>query len=65
MKDLTEIQFSELFDEEILPLVIAQYGVNDKPAINEAFNNWKDSLAKDGLITEEQDYYYCYEGRLS
>ena len=27
---------------------------NDIPALNEAFNVWTDSLAKDGTITEKQ-----------
>ena len=33
---------------------------NDIPALNEAFNVWTDSLAKDGTITEKQ-YDTCLE----
>lgn len=44
-------EISQRFDNEIMPSVIQQYGENDKPAINEAFNNWTDGLCKDGQIS--------------
>lgn len=41
-----------LFESEIAPLVRAQYGDSDEIALNEAFNNWTDSLCKDGEIAD-------------
>lgn len=59
----TEDELSELFDESIAPLVIEQYGENDEPAMSEAFNNWSDSLCKDGEIHPAQYSEYCYVGK--
>lgn len=42
------------FRNTVLPLVIQQYGKNDKPAIREAWNDWTDSLCKDRQITLHQ-----------
>ena len=42
------------FRDEILPYVVAQYGPDDEPARNEAFNNWTDGLCKDGEISPWQ-----------
>jgi hypothetical protein len=61
----SEEELSELFDSEIAPMVIAQYGENDEPAINEAFNDWTDGLCSDGVIHEEQYSSYCYVGKYS
>ncbi len=61
----SEEELSERFDAEILPLVIEQYGEDDQPAINEAFNDWTDSLCKDGELHDEQYNKYCYVGRLA
>lgn len=50
-------QAVQLFKEEILPAVQAEYeqdGVPDIPARREEWNNWTDGLCKDGVITEEQ-----------
>lgn len=58
----SEEELSELFDQEIAPLVIAEYGKDDEPAMNEAFNNWADSLYKEGDIHEEQYNNYVYVG---
>lgn len=58
----SEQALSAAFDEQIAPSVIAQYGEDDEPAMNEAFNNWTDSLCKDGEIHEEQYRLYCYVG---
>ena len=60
-----EDQLSETFDEDIAPLVIAQYGEDDEPAMNEAFNNWTDGLCKDGSLHESQYNDYCYVGKYS
>jgi len=40
-----------MFEESVLPQVIATYGVNDRPARDEAWNNWTDMMAKDGEIS--------------
>ena len=61
----SEEMLSERFDDEVLPLVVDQYGEDDQPAINEVFNNWSDSLCKDGEIHPEQYNQYCYVGKLS
>lgn len=61
----SEDELSKRFDAEVLPSVIEQYGEDDEPAISEAFNNWTDSLCKDGEIHEEQYNSYCYVGRLA
>ena len=52
---MTKKQVIESFKELILPFVIDLYekdGITDKPARREAFNNYTDSLCKDGQITE-------------
>ena len=61
----SEEELSTLFDETLAPLVVAQYGADDEPAMNEAFNNWTDSLCKDGEIHPEQYNQYCYVGEYS
>ena len=46
-----------LFETEVLPYVIEEYeqdGQRDIPARSEAFNNWTDSLCKNGEISEWQ-----------
>lgn len=42
------------FREHLAPSVIARYGKNDKAAMRIAFNDWTDSLHKNGEITERQ-----------
>jgi hypothetical protein len=61
----SEEALSERFDEQIAPSVIEQYGENDEPAINEAFNDWTDSLCKEGEIHSEQYDKYEYVGEYS
>lgn len=61
----SEEALSDRFDEEVAPLIIAQYGENDQPAINQAFNNWTDSLREEGEIHSEQYNNYCYIGEYS
>jgi hypothetical protein len=59
MSNLMTLQ--EAFDSwesEIKPLVIEQYSEDDEPAINESWNNYTDSLCKDGQLTDLQ-YKYC------
>lgn len=60
-----EDELSERFDKEIAPAVIEQYGPDDEPAMNEAFNNWTDSLCKEGEIHPEQYNSYHYVGEYS
>ena len=42
------------FNENVKPLVFAQYGENDKPALREAWSNYTDWLCKDSRITQHQ-----------
>jgi len=58
----SEQELSERFDEDIAPLVIEQHGEDDEPAMNQAFNDWSDSLCKDGELHELQYSQYCYVG---
>lgn len=44
----------EQFKNEVLPFVVAQYGWDDIPAQDQAWNDWTDGLCKDGEITERQ-----------
>lgn len=46
------------FESEIKPLVIEQYGNDDSAAMSEAWNDYTDSLCKDGELTALQ-YRYC------
>lgn len=61
----SEEELSELFDQEIAPLVIEQYGEDDTIAMDQAFNDWTDGLCKDGVIHPEQYDSYCYVGKYS
>ncbi len=49
--DDTQDTIRARFKKEIEPLVIQQYGADDEVALNEAFNDWTDSLCKDGEIS--------------
>jgi hypothetical protein len=42
------------FNENIKPAVIKHYGNSDTIALNTAFNDWVDSLHRDGEITDHQ-----------
>jgi hypothetical protein len=61
----SEEELSEVFDEEILPYIVKEYGEDDEPAINEGFNSWSDSLCEDGVTHPIQYDQYCYVGKLS
>jgi len=66
----SEEELSKRFDEQILPGIIETYGekgkaFTDTDMINESFNNWSDSLEKEGELHEEQYNKYEYVGRLS
>jgi len=59
----SEKELSDLFDSDIAPSVIAQYGENDQCAIDQAFNDWADCLCKDNIIHDEQYKQYTYIGK--
>lgn len=44
----------KIFNRDIKPHVVEQYGKNDKPAINEAWGIWLDDMCRSGEITEKQ-----------
>lgn len=48
----------EQWEENIKPLVIEQYGEQDAPALSESWNDYTDSVCKDGELTDLQ-YHYC------
>lgn len=52
----TKKQIDEFFKAEILPSIkVLEYGgFTDRPRITETYNNYIDSLYKDGEITEKQ-----------
>jgi hypothetical protein len=43
-----------LFENVVLPGVIAAYSESDKVAIRTAWNDWTDGLCKSGEITQRQ-----------
>jgi len=49
---MTEEEVQADFKENILPLIIEQYGEYDEIAIDTEFNDYTDSLCKDGQITD-------------
>ena len=59
---MTEQELTDLFNETILPAIIAHYGADDKVAVRTAFNDWTDGLCKGGHITDDQYNNYCYLG---
>ena len=61
----SEYELSELFDEDIAPMVLETYEEDDTVAFDEAFNDWTDALCKDGVIHPEQYSQYCYTGKYS
>lgn len=55
------MKFCEAFanwESEIKPIVIAQYCADDMPALSESWNDYTDSLCKDGDLSTLQ-YHYC------
>jgi len=48
MRHMTKREALKYFREEIAPLVRQKYGRGDVIAMREAWNDWTDSLAKDG-----------------
>ena len=41
-----------IFNAEVKPAIVAQYGRDDRVALDEAWNDWTDMLCKDRVITE-------------
>lgn len=58
MSIITLSQAFEQFEENILPMVIERFGKGDHCAIAEAWNDYTDSLCKDGELNNLQ-YHYC------
>lgn len=42
------------FKEEVLPLVVKEFGSTDVPARDQAWNDWTDDLCKGKRITQKQ-----------
>lgn len=62
MKNQTKKQIDNHFKAYVLPSIIERYeqdGRKDKPARCEAYNNYIDSLHKDGQITDSKVNVYC------
>ena len=59
----SEAELSERFDDENAEWLEKMHLKGDQVAISEAFNNWSDSLCKDGLIHDKQYHEYCYVGK--
>lgn len=56
-KKMTKQQALQMFKEEILPFIKQQYeqdGIKDTIARREAWNNFTDTLCKNGDITTKQ-----------
>lgn len=51
--DVVQDWLRNRFNTEIAPAVVEMYSADDEIALNEEFNNWTDSLCKDGVISEE------------
>lgn len=62
----SEEELSERFDSMLeCSNFFSVYDKDDAVAINEEFNNYSDSLCKDGQIHEEQYNNYCYVGKFA
>lgn len=63
--DPSEDDFLDDWETNIKPMIVAEYGADDEPAINEGFCNWVDAEQKDGRISEHFAYYITQEGLVS
>ena len=52
-EEMSEKDVKKEFEEQILPMVVDEYGKNDIVAISTAFNDWIDGLHKDGQISDD------------
>lgn len=50
-RPLTKREVVRRFNQDVLPEVVKRYGVSDRPAKSEAWNNYVDWLEKSGLVT--------------
>lgn len=67
MKNISKKQIDNQFKAYILPSIVKMYEQDrrkDKPARREAYNNYIDSLQKDGQITESKGSIYCIPSNL-
>lgn len=53
-KAMTQKEAKQEFIESVGPLWIRECRASDKPALQEAWNNFTDRLCKDGRITQRQ-----------
>lgn len=51
---MTKAEAVAEFRAYVLPGIVEQYGRNDRPAIEQGWNDWTDGLMKDGRITVKQ-----------
>lgn len=47
--------FNRFFIDEILPQIVQQYGYEDKPAIDQTYNDTLDSYQKDGMVPDSSN----------
>lgn len=52
MKITSQKEARRIFREDIRPLVVKQYGASDTVALDEAWNDWIDSLNKDRIVSD-------------
>ncbi len=55
-RNLTKKEAVAIFNEEVKPQILKRYGPKDKVAMRCGWNDFTDSLCKDGLIS---DYAYA------
>jgi len=65
-----EDELSERFDDEVMPSILEAHGkpgveFADQDMVDQAFNDWSDSLCKEGEIHPEQYNAYCYVGQFA
>jgi hypothetical protein len=60
----SEEMLSERFDQ-MIEVFAPNFPLDDEPALSEEFNNWTDSLCKDGELHDEQYNQYGYVGKHS
>ncbi len=63
----SEQELTDLFNDEILPLIYEKHGepgiaFDDEDMINQTFNDWSDGLCKDAELHDLQYNQYCYLG---
>ena len=51
---MTHQQAMRRFRREVIPGVVSRFGLKDKPACRQAWNDYTNSLHRDGEITERQ-----------